>query len=246
MAWNLSTGMKKALLSKQPSVAVNVISNGISFGDGDGTGSTDTINAASGLNVFYPDDFILIVGGTFNNVMVQALTTAAAKIEVKAGTFTTVASGTYIALIKISTGSVAQILANGRIDVYSGVRPADADTTESGTKLLSFTKDGAAFTAGVSTNGLNLGEFSGSTLQRALDPATGVAEVWRGSGITGGTAGWARWYDNSVTTGASTSAVRMDGVVSTSGGDLNISTGLTIVQSVASEVSTVNLTMSGV
>jgi len=248
MAWNLSTGAKKALLAKTPSNSANKIGNTISFGDGDGTGATDTINdSGSGLGVFAVDDFILIIGGTFNNVMVKALTVAAGKIEVQAGTFTTVSAGTNVCLAKLASGSFAQVFRNGVIDGYSGVRPATgADAAETGTKLVSYTRSTGAFVAGASANGLNVGEFSGTTMQRAIDPATGIEEVWRALGLAAGTLGHVRWYANDKTTGSSTDAIRMDGVAATSGGDINIAAGLTISSGVASEITGVNLTMAGV
>jgi len=244
--WILSTGAQKALLSKVPAVAATKIGTTISFGDGDGTGGTDTINdSGSGLGVFGKHDFILVVGGTFNGVMVKALTVAAGKIEVVAGTFTTVASGTNVALVKITSGSLAQVFQNMSIDGYTGVRPANADLTESGTKIIQFSLDGGAFTAGLSENGMNFGEFTETTLGKAIDPGTGVAEIWRGSGLVTATLGWVRCYANDKTTGASTSAVRMDGVAAVSGGDFNLNTGLSIVSGVNSEVSTVEFTVEG-
>lgn len=248
MAWNLSTGAKLALLSKNPTNSANKIGNTISFGDGDGAGGTDTINdSGSGLGVFAVDDWILVIGGAFNNTLVKALTVEAGKIEVKAGTFTTTAAGTNICLVKLSTGSFAQVFRNCTADGYSGVRPASgADAAETGTKLVTYTRGGGPFVAGASANGMNFGEFSGTTLQRAIDPSTGVSEVIRGTGLANGTLGYVRLYDNSKTTGASTSAIRMDGVAATSGGDVNIAGGLTITSGVASEITGVNFTVTGV
>lgn len=248
MAWNLSTGAQKALLSKNPTNSANKIGNTISFGDGDGSGSTDTINdSGNGLGVFAVDDWILIIGGTFNNTLVKALTVAAGKIEVQAGTFTTVSAGTNVCLVKLSTGSFAQVFRNCVADGYSGIRPAaGADAAETGTKLVTYTRAGGTFVAGSSANGINFGEFSGTTLQRAIDPTTGVAEIIRGTGIATGTLGYVRLYDNAKTTGASTSAIRMDGVAATSGGDVNIAGGLTITSGVASEITGVNFTVTGV
>ena len=44
--------------------------------------------------------------------------------------------------------SVKNILADGRICIYSGAQPTDADAAPSGTKLLTFTEGGNTFTAG--------------------------------------------------------------------------------------------------
>ena len=144
-------------------------------------------------------------------------------------------------------GSVAELLANGTLDIFSGSRPSGgADETEGATLLASITLNGDAFVAGVATNGINVGEFDGLTMKRAIDAATSVTEVWKGAGIADGTATWCRWYANDKTTGASTTAVRMDGVIATSGGDLNLVNGTSIVTGVNTEISDVSVTMTGV
>jgi len=247
MAWNLNDAAKIALLHKQPSVQARLIGNTISFGDGDGTGGRDTINdSGNGLGVFAVGDHILVIGGTQNNIMAQAITVAAGKVEVAAGTFAALSAGTYICLVKISTGSFSQVFKNSKIDIRTGVRPTSANDTESGTLLLGLTKNGGAFVAGASANGINAGVFTGTTLSMAIDPVTGLPEVWRGLGVATGTAGHARWYANDYTTGASTSTPRMDGVVAASGGDVNLTTGTTITTGVASDVVSLSLTMTGV
>lgn len=249
MAWNLSTGAQIALLSKQPSVDVQVIASTISFGDGDGTGSTDTINdSGSGFGSFNDDDWVLIIGGTNNGVFAQVITAAAAKLEIIAGSLSAEAAGSARAIVKISSGSFAQVFANSVMDGYSGTRPSSgADAAETGTKLISFTKDAGAFVAGTSTNGINFGDMSGTTLQGAIDPNTGITEVIRGIGLVAGTVGYCRLYANAYTTGASSSAVRADGIVSDSGGgDVNFSTTKTIVVGVYSEVSSIEISATGV
>lgn len=247
MSWNLSTGAQKALLAAEPSVEAQLIASTISFGDGDGTGSTDTINdSGSGLGVFDTHDHILIVGGTFNNTLVKAISVAAGIIEVEAGTFTAVAAGTATCLVKISSGALSQVFKNSIIEGRSGVRPSGgADEIESGTLLVRYTKDGSTFVAGSSENGINMGQLSGTTLKRAIDPETGVEEVLRGAGITDGTLGHCRWYGNDYTTGASTTAVRMDGTASTSGADVNVAAGLGIETGVNSEITSIDFTTRG-
>jgi len=247
MAWNLNDAAKIALLHKQPSVQAKLVADTISFGDGDGTGGTDTINdSGSGLGIFSVDDHILIINGTNNNKMVKVQTAAAGTIEVVAGSFVAESAGTAICLVKISTGSFSQVFKNGVIDIRTGVRPTSANDTEAGTLLLKLTKNGGAFVAGASANGINVGALTGTTLSRAIDPVTGLPEIIRGLGLVTATAGHARWYANDYTTGASTSTPRMDGVVAASGGDVNLTTGTTITTGVASEVTSLSLTMTGV
>lgn len=249
MAWNLNTAAQIALLSKEPEVKAQLVAATISFGDGDGTGSTDTINdSGSGLGVFAADDFILVIGGTNSGTFVKAITQTAGTIEVIAGSFTTEAAGTAVCLVKISSGSFAQVFANSVIDGYSGTRPSSgADATETGTKLISLTKDAGAFVAGSSANGINFGNMSSTTLQGAIDPETGIAEVIRGIGLVAGTVGYCRLYANDYTTGASTITPRADGVASDSGGgDVNFTTTRDIVVGVYSEISSISWTIAGV
>jgi len=125
---------------------------------------------------------------------------------------------------KLSTGArnglmdaLDTMLTNGVIEIYTGAQPATADLAESGTKLLRVTLASGAFSAGVATNGLNLGT--------AVDGVTGkeVAEVWSGVGLAAGTAGWFRYYANDYVTGASTTAVRFDGICGVGTGQLRMS-----------------------
>ena len=244
MAWNLSTGAQLALLAKTPTVAASLIASTISFGDGDGTGGRDTINdSANGLGAFAQHDFLLIIGGTNSGSFVKALSVTAGTIEIVAGSFTAAAAGTAVCLVKISSGAFAEVFRNAVADIRSGVRPSSADLAESGTLLMKLTKGAGAFSAGASANGLNF-EMSGTTLKRATDPETGVAEVWKGTGLVTGTPGHVRLYANDYVLGASSVAVRMDGVVSSSGGDLNITTGNSITLGVSAEVSDVGFTVS--
>lgn len=117
----------------------------------------------------------------------------------------------------LGTGNLKTAMANGVIRVFSGVQPSSADNAEAATLLLEITVSSGAFTAGVATNGLNFDAPSEGVLPKA------AAEAWSGVAVATGTAGWYRFYANDLTTGASTSAVRFDGSVSTSGAQLNMS-----------------------
>jgi hypothetical protein len=108
------------------------------------------------------------------------------------------------------TGSVKTIMTNSIIGIYSGTQPDDADDIETGVLLAWITVASGAFTPGQTTNGLNL-----HTVSTAGVIPKATAEVWSGLGIADGTAGWFRWYANARTTGASTSAVRVDGAIGT-------------------------------
>lgn len=138
-------------------------------------------------------------------------------------------------------GSVAELFTDSVIEIFEGVRPINgADEDEGETAIIRITLDGGAFTPGLAPNGLNLGEFVGAVLKKAL------GETWKGAGISDGTAKWGRWYSNAMVTGPSTTAIRMDGVVATSGGDINMANGTSIITGVDSEVTEVSITMEGV
>lgn len=112
------------------------------------------------------------------------------------------------------TGCVKDIMANGIIHIYSGTQPADADAVETGDLLMKLTLGSGAFVPGVATNGINMGTSTGGVLSKD------GSEVWSGIGLTiagtGTAAGWYRWYANDAVTGASTTAVRVDGAIGTS------------------------------
>jgi hypothetical protein len=120
-------------------------------------------------------------------------------------------------ILKSSGKSMADALADGIIDIYSGSQPATADAVETGTLLARITLASGAFTPGVATNGINLDEAAAGAVAKA------AAEVWSGVGLDDGTAGWFRFYDNAVDDGASTTAIRMDGAIATSGAEINMS-----------------------
>lgn len=120
------------------------------------------------------------------------------------------------------TGSVKTNMQDGVIAIYSGTQPTSADDVETGTLLGLVTVDAGAFTGGVATNGLEMGTSTDGVLSKAS------AEDWKMIGLAaaglGTVAGWFRWYANAFATGASTTAVRLDGAVgSTSSFELQMS-----------------------
>lgn len=243
MAFRLSTGLRNALLD-QKAVATTLKApnpNTISFGDGDGTGSTDTINdSGSGLGSYKPGDKITVETTTgTNDGSYEILTVAAGKIEIAAGSITTAqASGanTLVILASANGGSFVDLFRNCVIRVYSGAQPASADSAETGTELLEITESGGSFTGGVATNGLNFGEVDSGVLSMES------GETWQGDGLAAGTAGWFRCYANAYTTGASTSAVRFDGAVASSGSQFNMSN-TTVTVGGTSTVDSVSITL---
>jgi len=140
------------------------------------------------------------------------------------------------ALLIAGGSSLADLLNTGVIDIYSGTQPATADAVETGVLLNRITLASGAFTAGVATNGLNFGTPVAGVLPKA------TAEVWSGAAVATGTAGWFRFYDNAAVAGASTTAVRMDGAISTSGAELNMSN-LAIVTAGTTTIDGFNVTL---
>lgn len=234
MTLRLSTGLRNAVLD-QKAVATNLkVATTISFEDGTGTSSRDRIcDSGSGLASYLIRDKVTVKGSTSNDGTYEAIAVAAGYIEIAAGSLSTEAAGDTVILAGANGGSWVDLFRNCVIDIYSGTQPSDADSAETGTKLVTITRSSGSFTPGTDTNGLNFGEVSSGVLAKE------AGETWSGVGLANGTAGWFRIYDNAKTTGASTSAVRFDGAVATSGSQFNMSSttiavgGTTTVDSVA-------------
>jgi hypothetical protein len=148
--------------------------------------------------------------------------------------------------LKISTGLQRQMLGgvmgavtttasleHGILRLYSGTQPASADAAATGTLLMEITVASGAFVHGSETNGLDF-ELSGKSLIKSS------SEVWSGVGLaaagTGTTVGWCRFCGNPTDAGGiSTTLPRIDGRVSTTGAELNLSN-LTIVSGASTTV----------
>lgn len=114
------------------------------------------------------------------------------------------------------TTGFAAAFANGVIEIRTGNQPATADEAVTGTLLGTVTLNSGAFTPGSPTNGLTFAAAAGGAVSKS--------GVWSFNGAADGTAGWFRLKANAVDAGAlSTTHVRMDGSIATSGADLNLS-----------------------
>ena len=245
--WRLSTGMRNALLEYNARVTGAVADTSISFGIGDGTNGRDTLNDSNnGLGGFKKNDIVTIIGSTGNDGTYRVLAKISdGRLEFESGSFTSESAGAKIIVASAEGGSYASVLRNGIIDIYSGGQPTSADDAETGTLLCSITLNSATFTPGSPENGINLGQVDNATIHKAIDPDTGNPEVWSGIGTaacgTGGiNAGWFRFYANDKATGSSTDAIRIDGAISTSGAQLNMSSTL-IVEGVTVTIDTVDM-----
>ena len=110
--------------------------------------------------------------------------------------------------IRLSTGmrngsldgqSFKALMNGGKLAIFSGGQPANADAAETGSKLVEV--DVAFGTSGTG--------------------ALPVLSSWAGTIGTAGIAGWFRLYGTAGSAGASTTEVRMDGNCGVSGADLN-------------------------
>lgn len=97
------------------------------------------------------------------------------------------------------------------IDVYSGAQPASADDAPNGTKLVTLYSNGTS-------TGLTLeASATGGVIEK------NASETWSGTAVATGTAGWFRMREfGDAGTALSTTAVRLDGAVATSGAQLNL------------------------
>jgi len=124
-------------------------------------------------------------------------------------------------------------LNDGVIHIYTGSPPATANLTEPGTLLAIITESSGAFVAENPGNGLSLAIATVAHVDAYSTVSKTVAETWSGLGLAAGVAGWARYYANAYTTGASTTAVRWDGLCGLSNAqfvmsNLNIAVGETV------------------
>lgn len=137
----------------------------------------------------------------------------------------------------LDTDSMKTLFENGVIYIYSGGQPVDADSAETGTKLMEITVGGEAFTPGAPGNGL---EFETAAADGKLEKASG--ETWQGVGLVAADAGWFRFFDNNRTMGDSTTSVRFDGTCRTSGGDMTMSS-TTIAVGATNTIDTFSITV---
>ena len=133
-------------------------------------------------------------------------------------------------------GSFKDIFANAVIVIRTGTQPATADAAETGDVLGMITVNGGAFVAGVATNGLNWDAAVGGVCAKPS------AEEWAIIPSVSGIAGYGRLYSNDMTTGASTTAVRMDLACGVGAGELRFSS-TNLIATIKSVVNSLNITV---
>lgn len=126
-------------------------------------------------------------------------------------------------LMKTMLNAVRTAMGDGAMLVYTGSRPASANSAPTGTYLGKFTKSGGSWTApGSVTNGLDY-DAPAVGASQCLKP---VADTWQLVAVATGRAGYYRWLPGSAAdSGADDSTdtyLRADGRIATSGADLNL------------------------
>jgi len=118
-----------------------------------------------------------------------------------------------------------------KINIYSGTKPTSPDDVPNGTLLVTISNAGTA-------TGLTWDTTApGGVLPKA------PAETWSGTIAATGTAGWFRiWESGDTPSNASTTAVRIDGTISSTGADLNL-TNLSLVSGAPFIMNTATITL---
>ena len=185
MTLKLSTGLRDSLLGN-----AYLKGTSLSYVDG-GAGVNDYITDSENRFLtagFKVGDLFSTTGSTTanNNLTDEPiLAVAAGKLEFATGQVHTAEA--FVAATDIegdNEGSLRELFENGILHIYSGSQPADADSAETGTKLVEITIASGAFVPGSPGNGLEFeAPISGKIGKKA-------SETWSGVGIVEGTAGW--------------------------------------------------------
>jgi len=242
MALRLSTGLRNAMLSSDivPHVATYTATT-IAAVDG-GAGLDSLTDSANGFVTagFTAGDEIVILGFTGGGAAavlpIKVVSVAAGVIEVPTGSLVADAAGESVTITALSGGSLKGIFKDGTMHIYTGTQPTTADLIESGSLVARITKSSGAFTAGVVTNGLEFQDATSGVMSKLS------TETWSGLGLGTYTAGWFRFYTNALQTGASSSAIRFDGSVATTGAELNLNS-TAIVLDLPINILTFSITM---
>ncbi len=128
----------------------------------------------------------------------------------------------------LDTSPFKTLLDASRVKIYSGVAPATADEAE-GAVLVSIGSDNADTHC----------HFLAAAVSGVLSKN---ADIWSGVASATGTASYFRLVVNSDTGVLSTTEIRMQGTVGTSGADINMSS-VSIVSGATQTVDTWDLTM---
>jgi len=240
MSIRISTGMRNALVGLAGTPHAILVGATGAFVDGGGSNDSITDSGNGFITAgFEIGDWIQCFNATTsaNDLLAKLLAVASGTLEFATATVDTAeAFAAATAVVAAKGGSIDDLVKHGVIEIRTGAQPASSDDVESGTLLVTITDDGNAHNT---TTGLNGLEFED-------DPSSGTlgklsTQTWLGTPGATGQAGWFRFFDQSHTTGASTTAVRFDGAVALgSGGQMNLAS-LTITNGVDFVVNTFDL-----
>lgn len=228
MTLKRSTGMRNEQLAKQVTMTyakTHVVSSVDFVTAGSSSSGNPEIQNSSGDGTDWSTMFAVgdqvTVSGSSNDDDVYTITNipASTRLEVESEAVTMSGDTAQTCVLSVANGGAwKDIFRNGVLVIFAGSQPSSADDDESGyTQLCQITLGSGTFSAGSGVNGINFGTASSGTLSKNAN------ETWSGNNDSDGTAGWFRFYDNSKSTGASTSAIRFDGAIATSGAELNMS-----------------------
>jgi hypothetical protein len=217
-----STGLRDKLNGLQAQVVGAIIGAGLTFVDG-GVGADSITDSGNGFidAGFAPGQKLFVQGATTpgNDTGItgeRILTVAAGTITFATASVATGEAGAAGTVVAVAEGgSLKDIMRDGKLNIYSGAQPANADAAVTGTLLCTITVASGAWVAGAFDNGL---EFEDDPLSGEIEKNS---EVWSGTVLADGTAGWFRFFANPPDAGtSSTTLPRIDGSVGTAGSDL--------------------------
>lgn len=131
----------------------------------------------------------------------------------------------------LDTNYLQQLLAQGEIRIFSGAAPSSADDTQTGTLLVTISLlTGSAFNC----------DFQLTATAGVISKQT---DTWDGVAVATGTAGYFRYCASTADAGGtSTTEIRIQGAVSTSGAELNMSS-VSITSAATTTIDTFDITM---
>lgn len=131
----------------------------------------------------------------------------------------------------LDTNALNTLLDSGELRIYSGSAPSLANDTETGTRLVTIsTVTGSGFVL----------KFQNTASSGVLSKQT---NTWDGVAVATGTAGYFRYCaSTSDAGGTSTTEVRIQGAVATSGSELNMSS-TSITNGATTTIDTFDITM---
>lgn len=220
MALRVSTGLRRKLAAGLSAPSALLVGANLSF-VANGAGVADQITDSSNRFItagfkpgFYVSTFNATTAGNKGTFLVTAVTAGVLTLEADVLAASEAFPDTGC-VVQSKGFSLAEMLSGGIIKGFSGNQPTSADKGATGSPLVVFSLNAGAFTAGSPDNGLIWEDGGDGIIQKPAGAS------WQGLGITDGTIGWFRIYDNAVTEGDSTSAIRIDGAVSLTGAQMN-------------------------